>query len=217
MSRAPVHIVGCGGHAKVIAGMIDAGSVFEVVDFVDRQPASGAEFLGRPVIQEAAFLQQGRDAAIVVAIGEAGYRKATVEKLRAAGFSDFPAIVAPTAILTGDVRIGEGSVVMPGACLNPSSEVGIFCIVNTGAILEHDCRLGDWSALAPGVTVGGGCTIGEGSYLGIGAAVAHGLRIGDNAVLGGGAFLGRDMGDDEFWAGVPAALIRTRRPDETIL
>lgn len=217
VSRTGIYIVGCGGHAKVIAGMIAAGDRFEVSAFVDRAPEPGAQFLGRPIHAEAEFLTRNEKAPVVVAIGEAVYRRATVEKLKAAGFGQFPSILAPSAHLTGEVSIAEGTVVMPGACLNPSADVGAFCIVNTGAVLEHDCRLGDWSALAPGVTVGGGCRIGGQTYIGIGASIAHGVTVGANAVLGGGAFLARDMGDNEFWAGVPAALVRTRQPGETVL
>ncbi|MBO6562249.1 MAG: acetyltransferase [Nisaea sp.] len=217
MSRTPVHIVGCGGHAKVIASMIAAGGHFEIASFIDRAPAEGTRFLDRPVVAEEAFLASGAGEAVVFGLGEWLHRAAAVARFESAGFSLFPAIVAPSAIVAPDVTIGEGSVLMPGVCVNAGSEIGDFCVLNTGAILDHDCVLGRGAGLAPGVTVGGGCSIGSGAYIGIGASVSHGRTLGDGAVLGGGGFLKEDAGAGEFWAGIPASFVRNRVPGETVL
>lgn len=217
MSRTPVHIVGCGGHAKVIASMIVAGDRFEIGSFIDRAPTDGTRFLDRPVVAEGAFLAAGAGEAVAFGLGEWRHRADAVARFEAAGFSRFPAIVAPSAIVAPDVLIGEGSVLMPGVCVNAGSEIGDFCVLNTGAILDHDGSLGRGAALAPGVTVGGGCRIGAGAYVGIGASVSHGRTLGDGAVLGGGSFLKEDAGAGEFWAGVPARFVRRRAPGETVL
>ncbi|WP_193188725.1 NeuD/PglB/VioB family sugar acetyltransferase [Nisaea sediminum] len=217
MSRTPVHIVGCGGHAKVITSMIAAGDRFEIASFIDRAPAAGTRFLDRPVVAEEVFLAEGGGDAVVFGLGEWQHRAAAVARFKAAGFSSFPAVVAPSATVSPDVTVGEGSVLMPGVYVNAGSEIGDFCVLNTGAILDHDCWLGRGAALAPGVTVGGGCRIGGGAYIGIGASVSHGRTLGDGAVLGGGGFLKDDAGAGEFWAGVPASFIRKRAPGETIL
>ncbi|UUX48354.1 acetyltransferase [Nisaea acidiphila] len=217
MSRAPVHIVGCGGHAKVIAAMIEGGTRYEVASFVDRDARAEATFLDRPVIGENAFLAAGSGEAVVVGLGEWLRRKDAVARLRAAGWTDFPAVIDPSAVVAADVQVGEGAVLMPGTVVNPGTEIGAFCVLNTGAVLDHDCSMADGSALAPGVTVGGGCRIGAGAYLGIGASLAHGCSVGNGAVLGGGGFLMQDAGPGEFWAGVPATFVRKRAADETVL
>lgn len=217
MSRAPVHIVGCGGHAKVIAAMVEAGNRLDIVSFIDRNPADGASFLGKPVRDERTFLDGRCGEAVIIALGEGVRRRDAAACYKAAGFSDFPAVVAPSAEVADGGVIGEGSVLMPGVIVNPGAEIGAFCILNTGAILEHDCVLGDYAALAPGATVGGDCRIGAGAYIGIGAAVSHGRTIGSNAVIGGGSFLAADAGADELWGGVPAILIRKRAPGATVL
>mgnify|MGYP003631646930 FL=1 len=215
--RAPVHIVGCGGHAKVIAMMVEAGDQLDIVSFIDRDPAEGASFLGRPVQDEDTFLDARCGEAVIIALGEGVRRRETAARYKQAGCSSFPAIVAPSAEVAEGVLIGEGSVLMPGVIVNPGAEIGAFCVLNTGAILEHDCALGDYAALAPGATVGGDCRIGAGAYIGIGAAVSHGRTIEPNAVIGGGSFLASDAGADELWGGVPAVLIRKRAPGATVL
>ncbi|MEQ8331852.1 acetyltransferase [Nisaea sp.] len=217
MPRVPVHIVGCGGHAKVIAMMVEAGGQFDTVSFIDRNPAEGASFLGRPIQDEGPFLEDGCGEAVIIALGEGVRRREAVTRYKQAGFSSFPAVMAPSAEMAEGVLIGEGSVLMPGVIVNPGTEIGAFCVLNTGAILEHDCTLGDYAALAPGATVGGDCRIGAGAYIGIGAAVSHGRTVGPNAVIGGGSFLASDAGADELWGGVPAVLIRKRAPGATVL
>lgn len=217
MSRTPVHIVGCGGHAKVIAAMVEAGDRFEIASFVDRVPADGTSFLGRSVVNEASFLEACSGEAVIIAIGESLRRRETMHAYKKAGFTVFPTVVAPTAEVAKDVQIAQGSVLMPGVIVNPGSSIGAFCVLNTGSILEHDCVLGDHAALAPGAAVGGECRIAEGAYVGIGAAVSHGISIGSNTVIGGGSFLASDTGADELWGGVPAVFIRKRTPGAAVL
>jgi len=197
--------------------MVEAGDQLDIVSFIDRNPADGASFLGKPIRDERAFLEGRCGDAIIIALGEGVRRREAVARYKEAGFSDFPAVVAPSAEVAAAVAIGEGSVLMPGVIVNPGAEIGAFCVLNTGAILEHDCTLGDYAALAPGVTVGGDCRIGAGAYIGIGAAVSHGRTIEPNAVIGGGSFLASDAGADELWGGVPAVLIRKRAPGATVL
>lgn len=197
--------------------MIEAGTRFAIDAFVDRSIAKNDRFLGRPVREEGDFLETAAGEAVIFGLGEWASRNAAMTRYRAAGISDFPAVVAPGANVASDVVVGEGTVIMPGACVNPGSRIGAFCVLNTGSILDHDCLMRDGAALAPGVSIGGGCEIGAAAYIGIGASVAHGRRVGDGAVLGGGAFLNSDVGPWEFWGGVPAGFIRMRTTDETVL
>ena len=94
------------------------------------------------------------------------------------------AYVAPTAVVCGDVTIGEESRVLFGAVLTAEGgaiEVGSRCIVMEQALLRgragHPTRLGDHVLVGPHAHVNG-AVIERDAFLATGVSVFPGARIG---------------------------------------
>ncbi|MBX0330762.1 acyltransferase [Oscillochloris sp. ZM17-4] len=59
-----------------------------------------------------------------------------------------------------------------------------------------------------------GVTIGDDCWVGTGAIILDGVRVGRGCVIAAGSVVTRDIADDSVVAGVPARVIRSRRPTE---
>ena len=110
-----VVIYGASGHGKVVADIVASMNAIELVGFVDDHVANQRMTVGRvPVLggEEALpeILRKGVRGA-VVAIGRNDVRLKKASLLEQMGFKLITAI-HPSAVLAGDVRIGDGTVVM---------------------------------------------------------------------------------------------------------
>ncbi|SMQ68526.1 gamma carbonic anhydrase family protein [Agreia sp. VKM Ac-1783] len=100
---------------------------------------------------------------------------------------DPDALVAASAVVSGDVTIGPGSRVMHGAVL--TAEDGPIVIGANVVVLENAVirgRAGHAAIIDDGVMVGphthvNGCTIGTGAFLATGASVFPGAVVGEGA------------------------------------
>jgi carbonic anhydrase/acetyltransferase-like protein (isoleucine patch superfamily) len=95
--------------------------------------------------------------------------------------------VAPTAVICGDVTIGENSQVLFGAVLVAEGGpvmIGTHTIVMENAVVRgtsrHPTRLGDHVLVGPRAYLTG-CTVDDHAFLATGATVFNGARIGARA------------------------------------
>jgi carbonic anhydrase/acetyltransferase-like protein (isoleucine patch superfamily) len=111
---------------------------------------------------------------------------------------DPDAYVAPTAVLSGEVRIGPGSCVLHGAVISAdggSVEIGANCVIMEHAVLRatprHQLTIGDHVLAGPHSYLTG-CTIGDEVFIATGAMVFNGARMGraSSIALCGAAHIG---------------------------
>lgn len=200
-------IYGASGHGKVVADIVSAMGAFELVGFVDDHAASQKMAVrGVPVLggEEALseILRKGVKGA-VVAIGRNDARLRKAGLLEEMGFT-LVSVVHPSAVLAGDVQIGDGTVVMAGVVVNSSARIGSHVILNTCATVDHDCILDDGCHLSPGVHLAGNVSIGKGSHVGIGACAIQNVTIGEWVTVGAGAVVIRDVASGKTVVGNPA-------------
>jgi carbonic anhydrase/acetyltransferase-like protein (isoleucine patch superfamily) len=124
------------------------------------------------------------------------------------------AYIAPTAVIIGDVTIGEGSNIWFGAVLrgdwgtilvgrNTSIQENVTIHNQVGSTVDigDDCIIGHHSMIH------GPCTIGNGCLVGIGANVLHRSKMGEGAIIGAGAvLLGKEIPPRTLAVGVPAVI-----------
>jgi len=210
---APVVIVGAGGHAKVIIGILEEMRAWEIAGCTTAG-GSGAESPGCPVLGGDEVLPGLRASGIrhaFVAIGDNRVRRLISEEVRRAGFTLINAI-SPRAVISPSVQLGHGVAVMAGAVIQVAAVLGDGAIVNTGATVDHDCHVGPYAHIAPGVNLAGRVEVGEGAFLGIGSCVIPGIRIGAWAVVGAGAAVIEDVPEGVTVVGVPARVTVRRTP-----
>lgn len=200
-------IYGASGHGKVVADIVSTMSTIELVGFVDDHAAHQNKTVGRvPVLggEEVLpeILRKGVTG-VVIAIGQNDARLKKAGILKGMGFMLVTAI-HPSAVLAGDVRIGDGTVVMAGVVVNVSATIGSHVIVNTGVTVDHECVIDDGCHLSPGVHLAGNVSVGKGSHIGIGACAIQNVRIGEWATVGAGAVIIRDVASGATVVGNPA-------------
>jgi sugar O-acyltransferase (sialic acid O-acetyltransferase NeuD family) len=200
-------IYGASGHGKVVADIVSAMSDVELIGFVDDHEADKKRMVGSiPVLGGegvlSGVLREGVEGAIV-AIGRNDVRLQKANTLKAMGFRLHTA-VHPSVVIAGDVKIGEGTVLMPGVVINASARIGAYVIVNTSATVDHDCILGDGCHLSPGVHLAGNVSVGMGSHIGIGACIIQNMEVGAWSTVGAGAVVIRNVPAGQTVVGNPA-------------
>lgn len=97
------------------------------------------------------------------------------------------AYVAPTAVICGDVTIGEDSRVLFGAVIVAEGGpvgIGAHCIIMENAVIRgtrrHPTRLGNHVLVGPRAYLTG-CTVEDNVFLATGATIFNGARIGTRA------------------------------------
>ena len=130
--------------------------------------------------------------------------------------------VAPDAVITGDVRLEEGTSVWPGAILRAdlqSIRIGEGSNLQDGVIVH----LADDYGVEVGARCSVGhrailhaCAIGEESLIGMGAIVMDGAEIGPGSIVGAGALVLQRFRcpPGSLVLGSPARVIRPLRPGE---
>ncbi len=128
-------------------------------------------------------------------------RKKLIDLYEKAG-ARFATIIAPTAIVTPNSRVGDGCAIMNGAIVNRAT-LGRNVVVNTGAIVEHDCHIGDNSFIGPGVVMGGGVEIGDDCFIGLGTKLKNNITIASGVTVAMGAVVTRDLLQPGIYHGSP--------------
>jgi carbonic anhydrase/acetyltransferase-like protein (isoleucine patch superfamily) len=111
---------------------------------------------------------------------------------------DPEAYVAPTAVLSGEVRVGPGSCVLAGAVVSADGgpvEIGANCVIMEHAVLRgtprHPLTVADHVLVGPHSYLTG-CTVDDEVFIATGAMVFNGARMGraSSVALGGAVHIG---------------------------
>lgn len=124
--------------------------------------------------------------------------------------------IAPTAVIIGDVTIGEWSNIWFGAVLRGDHgqiEIGkntsiqenvtIHIEKGTSVTIGSKCIIGHHAMIHGPVKIGDGCLIG------IGSNVLHNTKMNDGSMLAAGAVItNKEIPSRQLWAGIPAKFLK---------
>ena len=98
---------------------------------------------------------------------------------------------------TGAISIGEGTNIQDCCVVHEQTQVGAYCTVGHGAILH-------------------GCTVGNGCLIGMGAIVLNGAVLGDRCLVGAGALVTGKINApaESLLLGNPAKVVRSLTAEE---
>jgi carbonic anhydrase/acetyltransferase-like protein (isoleucine patch superfamily) len=126
--------------------------------------------------------------------------------------------IAPDAIVTGDVILGNNVNIWHGAVLRGDSG---RITVGEGTNIQDRCVLHEETTLGKNCTVGHGaivhgCTVGDNTLIGMGALVLTGAVIGNNCIIGAGALVtGKTVAPDgSVLLGSPAKVVKSVTPQQ---
>ncbi|PIF60662.1 acetyltransferase [Flavobacterium sp. 11] len=197
-----MYLFGGSGHCKVIIDIIKKSNEYPIEGVFDDNPKFNVIF-DVPVFKTKT-LDFFIDKQLIISVGNNKIRKKISKKISAL----YVKAIHPNAIVSYDVDINEGTVIMAGAILNASVNIGKHCIINTGAVVDHDCILNDFVHISPNASLAGGVLVGEGSQIGIGATVIQGVKIGKWVTIGAGAVIIKDVPDYAIVVGNPGKIIK---------
>ena len=204
-ARAPVVVIGAGGHAKVVIELIRAQGLYNVMGCTDREPQRrdvvGAPILGSDDVLPDLYAQGVRHC--FIALGDNALRRKVAARVTSLGFQLVNAI-SPKAVVSPSARIGRGVAVMGGAVINADATIGDLAIVNTRAAIDHDCQIGEAAHVAPRAALAGSVRIGPLAFVGAGATIVPGVSVGESTVVGAGATVISNLGPNIVAVGVPA-------------
>lgn len=207
-----VVIIGAGGHAKVIADIIQKSEDI-VYGFLDDNFKKGTIILNNENLKVIGDLNSRFTLPItqpelefVIAIGDNNRRKEIAET-KIPNIKYYTAI-HPSANIALDVSIGDGTVVMANACINASTKIGKHCIINTASVIEHDNLINNYVHISPNATLCGTVKVGECTHVGAGVTIKNNTNITDNCIIGAGAIVVNDINEKGTYVGVPAKKIK---------
>lgn len=197
-----MYLFGGNGHCKVIVDIIKKSNEYLIEGIFDDNPKFNAIF-DIPVFKTKT-LDFFIDKQLIISIGNNKIRKKISKKISAL----YVKAIHSNAIVSYDVKINEGTVIMAGAILNASVSIGKHCIVNTGAVIDHDCTIDDFVHISPNASLAGNVVVGEGTQIGIGASVIQGIKIGKWVTIGAGTVIIDDVPDFAVIVGNPGKIIK---------
>jgi sugar O-acyltransferase (sialic acid O-acetyltransferase NeuD family) len=196
-----IAIVGAGGNAREIAGLIrDLGGYTFLGFIADRQGEHDSALLGGfdwPAEHELDCLAMG--------IGNPCAKLEVGRRLRRLYPKiSWPSLVHPSAYVGPTCELSEGAIVCVGALATENVRVGSFSQLNFGCTVGHETRIGEGCLINPGANISGGVVLGDAVMIGTGAQILQYLTVGDGATVGAGAVVLKDVPPGRVVAGVPA-------------
>jgi sugar O-acyltransferase (sialic acid O-acetyltransferase NeuD family) len=209
-------VIGCGKLVPIICEIAKLMGVGRVVGCLDDNPALwGKVHRGVPVFGAIdlfdCVLREQDVQSVFIGIGAMRHMRVREGIYRL--IEDKPDLlpinlIHPNAVVSKQVDLGWGNIVMAGTVIDPGSRLGNNCIVFTNSYIAHDSIIGTNVYLAPGVILGGGTCIHDSAYIGLGANIVDRITIGSEAVVGAGSLVLRDVPSKQIWFGSPARFVR---------
>lgn len=201
-------VIGAGGHAKEIAGILyelkQTDGVFFYDDVTPNIPSTlfnqfkilRSEREAREVLQN--------DPRFILGIGTPKHRSQLAAKFEALG-GVLTSVISPRAnIGVYGVEMGHGLNIMTGAVITQDISIGKGTLVHIQSSIHHDSRIGEFCELQPGCHILGHVKIGSYTSIGSGAIVLPRVTVGNNVTVGAGAVVTKDVKDGLTVKGVPA-------------
>ncbi|ALF28496.1 hypothetical protein RN88_08445 [Streptococcus intermedius] len=200
-------ILGAGGHAKVCYDIACLMGKWKKIVFLDDNLNSDwADIQGK--IEE--YPNYIKDSMFFVAIGNNKLRETLTEELLQHN-AKLVKLTHPSAIISPNVSIGDGTVIMPACVINAGSIIKQGCIINSGVIIEHDSYIDEFVHLSPSVILSGTCKVGKSTWLGTGTLVKNNITIVGNVMCGVGSVVIKNIEKSGIYYGVPVREKREKK------
>jgi sugar O-acyltransferase (sialic acid O-acetyltransferase NeuD family) len=218
--RKRLFIIGAGGHGRVVLDILLHAGEFNVVGFLDNNPAiRGRRVDGIPVygsIDDLPRLSRELETPhAIIAIGDNGTRRGLARQVAQLGIELVNA-VHPAATLASNVTLGRNVVVCAGAVVCNHCHVGDSVILNTGCIIDYQTMIGEGSHICPGVRIAGRVKVEPGVFVGIGATVVPNVTLGYECIVGAGAVVTENVPPLTTVVGVPARPVKHAAASEDV-
>jgi UDP-N-acetylbacillosamine N-acetyltransferase len=198
-----VNVIGAGGHARSVIALLHRCE-YGVDGVYDAAWKEGSEERIAGVLVRGA--EPTEDRQIVLAIGDNRRRSEFAEQYGTRLL--LQSVIDPTAIMTGDVAIGNHNLIMARVAMNQDVKVGHNNIINTGAIIEHESEIGNHNHISVGAVLCGRVKVGDYCFIGAGSVIADKISICSNVIIGAGGVVIRNITEPGTYVGNPVRKIK---------
>lgn len=210
-------IIGAGGDGRVAAQIVeDIGDEWNLLGYLDDDPEKQSiEINGFPVLGKIPDATKYHNCYFVILLGNPQNRfikKRYVSKL-GIDLENYATLIHPSATISKYIKIGRGSVILPGATISPNVEIGNHVYIGK-AHVSQGTKIGDYVLMVNLAAIGGKVTMEEGCYIGQNSAIREGVTIGKWSLVGMGSVVVSDVPAYHVVVGNPAKILRKLDPAE---
>ena len=126
----------------------------------------------------------------------------------------FLTVIDPTAYISRDVKIGEGSYIGANSYIGSFATVGEHCILLQNIALNHHSAVSDFTSISSGVSILGFCTIGNSCHISANSSVNPHISISNNVVIGTASNVTKNCEANSIYLGNPARFVKLINPLE---
>lgn len=137
-----------------------------------------------------------------IGVGDPKVREKIVNKYPSG--IQYATIIHPSAVISEQVEIGEGSIITAGCIITCNIKIGRQAHLNLHTTIGHDCVIGDFFTTAPAANISGICHFGNRVYFGTNSCVRQGTSICDDVTIGMGGVVLNNITEPGVYVGVPA-------------
>ncbi len=218
-------IFGSSGHARVVLAELLKLKNYKVLGFIDNTFNTGRVIDQRKnkkykILGDIKYLKKIYDKDIygIIGVGSNFLRKKIAnETNKIIKNFKWSSVISKNSIISEDVKIDVGSLIISGSIINTGTKIGKHCIINTSSSIDHDNIFKDFSSTGPRTTTGGKVKLGLCSHIGIAATVKNNVTIHNHTVIGAKSLVLKNCEKNSIYFGSPAIKIRKRKEKENYL
>ncbi len=131
---------------------------------------------------------------IVIAVSDPAAKESIYKKIKDCNIK-FPILIHPSAKVSENARIGEGSIIGVDCIVSTDVNIGRHVFLNMRTVVGHDSDIHDFCSCLVNCIIAGGVQIGDGSLLGSGCIIMEKKVLGTKCKVSMGSVVSFDVED----------------------
>ena len=214
MSKKIIIIGGIGNGTVVSAAVEDimkSDPEWELIGWLNDNMKVGEELNGFPVLGavEDASRFNSKDCYFIYTLVNVKQAYERIQKLHRLGVPEekFATLKHPTAVVSRNVELGYGVILMPGVIISPDVTIGHHTQLYANSFVGHNTTVGSYCFIANNASVGGRIVVEDGVHIGSNSSIIERITLGKWSLVGLGAVVLKDVEPFTKVAGNPARSI----------
>jgi len=214
MSKKLIIIGGIGNGTVVSSALEDivrADPEWELIGWLNDNMKVGEELNGFPVLGTVGDASRfnSKDCYFIYTLVSVKHAYERIQKLQRLGITEekFATLKHPTAVVSRNVKLGYGVILMPGVIISPDVTIGNHTQLYANSFVGHNTTIGSYCFVANNASVGGNITVEDGVHIGSNSSIIERITLGKWSLVGLGSVVLKDVEPFTTVVGNPARSI----------